>query len=216
MVNEEDDSLALLMDRNLMEIMGYSVEAILQGKREKQAIWDASVDGATAVQTPDKRCLFTPEVKHIEAQQDTINNILKEKVHEVQEVGVAMELVDRLKDMFIKYGDIFRVEFALEPPVKVAPLQDLLEEGSTPFMTNSRRQPPLHRNYMDKHLADLMEHDLIYRNLDSRWGIAPRIVAKKEVGSYRMTVDLRAINAVLVPMAWPMPHLEVVLVNLEG
>nr|CCA15462.1 PREDICTED: GapPol polyproteinlike putative [Albugo laibachii Nc14] len=64
---------------------------------------------------------------------------------------------------------------------------------------------------MDKHLADLMEQNLMYRNPDSRWGSAPRIVAKKEVGSYRMTVDLRAITAVTVPMARPMPHLEVVL-----
>ena len=54
MVNEEDESLSLLMDRNLMETMGYSVEAILQSAREKQAIWDASVAGATAVQTPVK------------------------------------------------------------------------------------------------------------------------------------------------------------------
>nr|CCA15463.1 AlNc14C11G1404 [Albugo laibachii Nc14] len=105
-------SISLLMDRNVMETMGYSVEAILQGAREKQAVWDASVDGATAVQTPvskalqscdkklyedlddtvdeAKRCLFTPDVKHIEAQQDTINSILKEKVHEVQVAGAVM------------------------------------------------------------------------------------------------------------------------------
>nr|CCA22184.1 AlNc14C147G7407 [Albugo laibachii Nc14] len=31
-----------------------------------------------------------------------------------------------------------------------------------------------------------------------------------------MTVDLRAINAVTAPMAWPIPHLEVVMENLEG
>lgn len=31
-----------------------------------------------------------------------------------------------------------------------------------------------------------------------------------------MTVDLRAINAVMVPMTWPMPHFEVVMANLEG
>ena len=66
---------------------------------------------------------------------------------------------------------------------------------------------------MDKHLANLMEHDLIYSNLKSRWGSAPRIVAKKEVGSYRMTVDLRAINELTVSLAWSLQHLEVVLAN---
>nr|CCA27096.1 AlNc14C455G11756 [Albugo laibachii Nc14] len=38
MVNEEDESISLLMDENFMEIMGYSVETILQRASEKQAI----------------------------------------------------------------------------------------------------------------------------------------------------------------------------------
>ena len=80
-------------------------------------------------------------------------------------------------------------------------------------METSRRYAPLHKDYMDNHL---MEHDLMYRNSDSRWVGAPRIVEKKEVESYRMTVDPRVINELTVPMAWPMPHLEVVLVNPEG
>ena len=35
LVNEEEKSISRIMDRHLMEKMGYSVEAILEGAREK-------------------------------------------------------------------------------------------------------------------------------------------------------------------------------------
>lgn len=38
LVNEEDDSILLIMDRHFMESMGYSVMAILEGAREKKNI----------------------------------------------------------------------------------------------------------------------------------------------------------------------------------
>ena len=141
---------------------------------------------------------------------------MEHKIEEAKTALVGGGTIERMKDLFIRYHDIFRVEFAVDPPVKVEPLKVRLKEGSVPIMAKSRRYPPLHRDHIDRHLSDLMEHDLVYRNPDSRWGNAPRIVGKKRVGDYRMTVDLRAINAVTIPMAWPMPHLEVVMANLEG
>ena len=39
---------------------------------------------------------------------------------------------------------------------------------------------------------------------------------KKSDGTYRMCVDLRAVNAVTISSAWPMPMLEAVLQSLEG
>nr|CCA26789.1 AlNc14C414G11479 [Albugo laibachii Nc14] len=79
-------------------------------------------------------------------------------------------------DLFIKYGDILLVEFAADPPVKVTPLQVIFKEGFTPFMAKSRRYPPLHRDYLDKRLADLMRHYLLYHNPDSRWE-RPRVLS---------------------------------------
>lgn len=69
---------------------------------------------------------------------------------------------------------------------------------------------------METHLSELMEHDVMYRNPDARWESAPRIVGKKQVGEYQMAVYLSVINAVMVPMTWPMPHLEIVMANVEG
>nr|CCA25237.1 AlNc14C283G10147 [Albugo laibachii Nc14] len=41
LLNEGNASLSLLLDRNLMERMGYSVETVLDGAREKKTIWNA-------------------------------------------------------------------------------------------------------------------------------------------------------------------------------
>lgn len=65
---------------------------------------------------------------------------------EAQEAGASVVLVGQLKNLFIKYGDIFRVEFAEDPSVNVARLQVILKEGSIPFMVKFRRYPPLHED----------------------------------------------------------------------
>jgi hypothetical protein len=44
-------------------------------------------------------------------------------------------------------------------------------------------------------MEELVKFQLMYLNNDSQWSSSLRIVAKKEPGMYRMTVDLRAINA---------------------
>ncbi|GMF43964.1 unnamed protein product [Phytophthora fragariaefolia] len=49
-----------------------------------------------------------------------------------------------------------------------------------------------------------------------RWASPPRIVAKNEPGTYRMTVDTRAVNDRTEPIQWSMPMLESALGLLEG
>ena len=73
MVNEEDESFSLLMDRNMMETIGYSVEAILQGAREKQTVWEASVDETQEVQTPVSKSLQSFEKKLYADLHDTVD-----------------------------------------------------------------------------------------------------------------------------------------------
>lgn len=87
------------------------------------------------------------------------------------------------------------MKLAAGPPVKIPPLKIQIKERIKPVMVRSRRFPPLHRDFIRKHISSLEEQNLMYRNPDSRWGSASRIAAKKDVGSYRMTVNLRAVRA---------------------
>lgn len=148
-----------------------------------------------------KLTLFTPEVGKVSSQKRIIQTILEEKLRDAEKLGAKSESIEHPKKLFLRSQDGFWVKFVADPPVAVASVKVQLKEGSTPIMVKSRRYPPSHKDYLKKHLSELVDHNLVYRNPDSHWGSAPRIVAKKTVGKHRMTVNLRAINALAVPMA---------------
>ncbi|KAH9185665.1 hypothetical protein AeNC1_012358 [Aphanomyces euteiches] len=56
----------------------------------------------------------------------------------------------------------------------------------------------------------------MYRNDASAWASPPYIVSKPGTNKYRMTVDVRAVNAKTLPVVWPMPAIEVIMENLTG
>ena len=245
LVHEEDQGEKLLIDRETMKQMGYSTDALLVAAKtnlEKESS-DRDLDtvkfDAQKRDNPFIRSLamqqealsradeemesegyeqvhYTPEVVVAKEQQKTVQDILKGKLEKAVEEGMTSKGVKGLQEILGQYEDVFRVEFSNDAPVKVPPMKVRIKEGCEPIMSRSRRYPPLHRDYMREHMEDLEQHGLVRRNPDSRWGSAPRIVTKKEAGQYRMTVDLRAVNDVTIPMSWPMPHLEVVMNNLEG
>jgi hypothetical protein len=73
-----------------------------------------------------------------------------------------------------------------------------LRADVTPAKAKCRRLAPVFQVYLEGHMEELVKFGLMYLNNDSQWSSAPRIVAKKEPGAYRMTVDLRAVNALTV------------------
>jgi hypothetical protein len=144
-----------------------------------------------------------------------IQKLLAEKVQEAVENGVSSGGERQLASLLSGYVDIFRIAFARDPPLAVDPMEIKLREGARPVMARSRRYPPLHRKYLKEHMEELEETGLVYMNPDARWGSAPRVVPKKD-GTLRMTVDLRAVNDLTEQRAWPMPHQEAEMADLEG
>ena len=113
-----------------------------------------------------------------EIQMDSVRTILKSRLEEVKAAGASKSSVDRLELVLAKYENVFRVEFATDPPVKVPALKLRLKEGVEPIMARSRRYPPMHRDYLENHLENLEKLDLIYRNLDSRW-VVPHALCRR-------------------------------------
>jgi hypothetical protein len=90
------------------------------------------------------------------------------------------------------YQDIWRLQLGPDPLVKVDPMKIRLKENSIPIMCKARRYPPNHRDYMKKHVAELLQYGLVYRNQDSSWASPPLIVPKPNTKTeFRMTVDVR-------------------------
>nr|CCA26204.1 AlNc14C357G10961 [Albugo laibachii Nc14] len=199
--------MTLLIDRGMMELMGYSTDAILGAARQSKDILDASwIDESPEDSTSscrllkkcdeecyanDNSCLdereaymMSPEVIKAEAQKDVVTEILKSKVVEAGEKRAKEESLSRLTSLLCRYQDVFSLKFAADPPFKVPPLKVQQKEGTEPVMARFRRYQPLHGDYLKEHISSLEKHSLVYRNSDLRWGSANRIVEKKEVGSY--------------------------------
>ncbi|GMF31949.1 unnamed protein product [Phytophthora fragariaefolia] len=127
----------------------------------------------------------------------------------------ASLLWPQLRDLLVKYRDVFRLSFGQDPPIRVEPLRVRVRDGATPVRFSVRRYQPAHMQYLDQHVGELLASGLAYTYPSSRWATPPRIVAKQEPGSYRTTVETRAVNERTDPIQWPMPVLESALGMLE-
>ncbi|KAH9109318.1 hypothetical protein AeMF1_015600, partial [Aphanomyces euteiches] len=154
-------------------------------------------------------CCATPELRAPDGADDKaiVREILLSKVDDACAEGMAPEDAERLTSVLLEFQDVFRVRFGQDPPVKVAPLKVHLKAGAVPVKSGLRRYPPTHLEFLEKHVRELEDAGLVYRNTRSRWAAAPRIVPKKDPGDLRMTID-SSNNACTEPMPWPMPNLE--------
>ncbi len=243
-VNEADDDTLCIISNGEMEKMGYSVDALLVAAKRRLEEKKGSEDAFEVSNPADENSgpfvrlleqnqaslytaddaeeedeleeeMLTPICYGIEDQAAKIESILNQKVGEAVESGLSAEGVERLRKMLHTYWDVFRMEFADDPPLSVPPMEVKMPEAATPVMCRSSRYSPIHHKYFEEHMAELERRGLVYKNPESRWGSAPRVVSKKD-GSLRMTVDLRAVNDRTIPRAWPMPHQEAEMADLEG
>ncbi|KAE8980295.1 hypothetical protein PR002_g24168 [Phytophthora rubi] len=220
----------LILSRPVMERLGYSVDAILARACDTQPEWDlqdlAGAEGKpfedihlirdVGLHGPDPDLRAATPGPTSTDPEELISRILRERVSEAAAAGLDTDQVTRLEGLFLEYRDVFRVSFGTDPPVRVEPLRVRVREGAAPVRINARRYPPVYMQYLDEHVQELLDNGLAYVNPSSRWASPPRIVTKNEPGTYRMTVDTRAVNDRTEPIQWPMPMLESALGLLEG
>jgi hypothetical protein len=142
--------------------------------------------------------------------------VLMARVEEARALGATREYVDHLRKLLIDQVDVFRMRIGRDPPVNMPPMEIPLKPDATPVRCRARRYSPEHREFLRKHVAELLASGICFRNPQSRWCSPPLIVKKPGVGKYRMTVDVRGPNECVEPIAWPMPLLEVILERLRG
>ncbi|KAH9100150.1 hypothetical protein LEN26_016133 [Aphanomyces euteiches] len=158
-------------------------------------------------------CCATPELRPSDRIEEgaIVRELLLQKVEEAREEGLGSDNAESLRETLLEFQDVFRVSFGRDPPVKVAPLKVRLK----PDVVLVRRYPPTHMEYLEKHVRELEEADLVYRNTRSRLASAPRIVPKSGPCDLRMTIGSRPINACTEPVPWPMPNLDVAMAVLK-
>ena len=131
--------------------------------------------------------------------------------------GLPKDMESTLGSLVMEFRDIFRSQLGSDPPAKIPPMKIRLKPGTRPFRAKVRKYSPSQAEFLRKKVGELLELGLVYRNPDSRWASAPHLVPKSgSAEQWRFTVDLRAVNKMTEPVAWPMPHLDTLLARLKG
>ena len=231
----------ILLSRAIMTKLGYDPRAMLRDAAKVKDEWDmASITATSGVVqavmsvshdlTDDlaqeeesliplelDACFPNPAGIDPVEEAATVKDVLEAKVAEAVVDGCGEELATGLAALLEKYVDVFRLTLGRDPPVSMPPLKVHLTKDARPVRCKARRYSLPQREFMQKHVLELEAAGYIYRNPSSRWACAPLIVRKPHTkDEFRMTVDLRPVNAQTEQIAWPMPMLEVVVDHLRG
>ena len=131
------------------------------------------------------------------------------------ECGLPKQLFDRLRNLVLDYQDIFRNKMGSDPPANIPPMTIQLRADAKPVHVKLRRYSPPQAAFLRKKVEELLSFGLVYRNSNSRWASAPLIVPKSGPEQFRLTVDLRPVNAQTDVIVWPMPNMDTVLSNVR-
>jgi hypothetical protein len=123
---------------------------------------------------------------------------------------VTEPLLDELLDAF---EDVFAAPAGL-PPARGRTHHITLKPGSAPVAVRPYRYPAAHKDELERQCAAMMEQGIV-RHSDSAFS-SPVLLVKKPDGSWCFCVDYRALNAITVKDAYPIPVVDELLDELHG
>nr|GEY07911.1 putative reverse transcriptase domain-containing protein [Tanacetum cinerariifolium] len=101
----------------------------------------------------------------------------------------------------------------LSPPKQVEFRIDLIP-GATPMARAPYRLAPYELKELSEQLKELSEKGFI-RSSSSPWG-APVLFVKKKDGSFRMCIDYRELNKLMIKNKYPLPRINDLFDQLQG
>ena len=149
-------------------------------------------------------CLAAGTEKDSEEQ---ISEAFKNCIKEANKNGISDQGINRVKNFFTKYRDVFRIKLGPDPPANVPPLFITPEANCKPYRSPQRRYTPQQREFITNTVRELESIGAIYKNPSARWASPALAVPKPGSSTLRFTVDLRGPNARTVPIQPAMPHL---------
>jgi hypothetical protein len=118
-----------------------------------------------------------------------------------------------LEELLGEYGDIFTEPQGLPPP-RSRNHSITLVPGVPPVAVRPYHYPVLHKDELERQCAAMMAQGLIRRS--SSAFSSPVLLVKKADGSWRFCVDYRALNAITVKDAFPIPVVDELLDELHN
>jgi hypothetical protein len=121
--------------------------------------------------------------------------------------------IDLMPALLEEFGAIFAEPTGMPPPRSRDHRINLLP-GSPPVAVRPYRYPNAHKDELERQCTSMMEQGLIRRSCSAF--SSPVLLVKKADGSWRFCVDYRALNAITVKDAYPIPVVDELLDELHG
>jgi len=118
-----------------------------------------------------------------------------------------------LDELLASFADIFDEPHGLPPP-RARDHGITLVPGSHPIAVRPCRYPATHKDELERQCAVMLAQGLIRRS--SSAFSSPVLLIKKADRSLRFCVDYRALNAITVKDAFPIPVVDELLDELHG
>lgn len=119
-----------------------------------------------------------------------------------------------IEDLIVQFEDIF------EEPTTLPPFRDnhnhkiLLKEGSDPVNQRPYKYALYQKNEIDKIVEEMLTNGTIQTS--SSPYASPVVLVKKKDGSWRLCVDYRGLNGMIVKDRFPIPLIEDLMDELGG
>jgi len=120
--------------------------------------------------------------------------------------SLSDDQVLRLKAFLEKNKDVFSDSLKNIGQTNVFTHRIETEPGAKPVHKSHYRQGPKQKAEVERQVKDFLENDIVCPST-SVWN-SPVVLVKKKDGSWRFTVDYRALNKVTKPISHPLPRLE--------
>ena len=183
---------------------------------------DAAAEDAVAADVLAAEDLGGVEVgiNDVEAVRLCLQRALDTAVSE----GLSAPAVDRLRTAVLgPLLDCFRLRMCGDPPADVAPVTVRLVPDARPVRHKPRRYSAEDSAYMRETMGELERLGYVYRNPMAVWASPAFPVRKANVSPtaplskrFRLCVDMRGVNRLTEPMAFPLPRLEHIVEQLGG
>ncbi|GJS67559.1 putative reverse transcriptase domain-containing protein [Tanacetum coccineum] len=149
------------------------------------------------------RIPFGDEILIVRANITVTNDKDKSKGKRLEDVPVVQE-----------FPEVFPEDLPGIPPTRQVEFRIDLVPGATPVARAPYRLAPSKMKELAEQLQELTDKGFI-RPSSSPWG-APVLFVKKKDGSFRMCIDYRELNKLIVKNRYPLPRIDDLFDQLQG